>query len=124
MNACRRGTMKSRKLPNRIVMPPMTRSRASQSGDKANELMAEYYAQRASAGLIVSEGTWISPMGKGYALTPGIYTQAQIAGWLEGHRRDARYRWAHVRPALARRATQPHQLTKRPHTGVLLGDPS
>ncbi len=68
-------------LPNRIVMPPMTRSRASQPGDVPNELMAEYYAQRASAGLIVSEGTWISPLGKGYAWTPGIHTPAQVAGW-------------------------------------------
>lgn len=68
-------------LPNRIVMPPMTRSRASQPGDEANALMAAYYAQRASAGLIVSEGTWIDPLGKGYAWTPGIHTPAQIAGW-------------------------------------------
>jgi N-ethylmaleimide reductase len=68
-------------LPNRIVMPPMTRSRASQPGDVPNALMAEYYAQRASAGLIVSEGTWISPLGKGYAWTPGIHTPAQVAGW-------------------------------------------
>ncbi|CAD5106105.1 alkene reductase [Zestomonas carbonaria] len=68
-------------LPNRIVMPPMTRSRASQPGDVPNRLMAEYYAQRASAGLIVSEGTWISPMGKGYAWTPGIHTPEQVAGW-------------------------------------------
>lgn len=68
-------------LPNRIVMPPMTRSRASQPGDVPNELMAEYYAQRASAGLIVSEGTWIAPLGKGYAWTPGIHTPAQLAGW-------------------------------------------
>ncbi|MBM3106058.1 alkene reductase [Pseudomonas sp. V1] len=68
-------------LPNRIVMPPMTRSRSSQPGDVPNELMAEYYAQRASAGLIVSEGTWISPLGKGYAWTPGIHTPAQVAGW-------------------------------------------
>ncbi|MCA3186488.1 MULTISPECIES: alkene reductase [unclassified Cupriavidus] len=68
-------------LPNRIVMPPMTRSRASQPGDVANDLMAEYYAQRAGAGLIVSEGTWISPLGKGYAWTPGIYTPEQVAGW-------------------------------------------
>ncbi|AQS42105.1 MAG: NADH:flavin oxidoreductase/NADH oxidase [Candidatus Tokpelaia hoelldobleri] len=68
-------------LPNRIVMPPMTRSRASQPGDVANALMAEYYAQRASAGLIVGEGTWISPLGKGYAWTPGICTPEQIAGW-------------------------------------------
>ncbi|WP_342050324.1 MULTISPECIES: alkene reductase [unclassified Cupriavidus] len=68
-------------LPNRIVMPPMTRSRASQPGDVPNALMAEYYAQRAQAGLIVSEGTWISPLGKGYAWTPGIQTPAQIEGW-------------------------------------------
>ncbi|QHG65480.1 alkene reductase [Pseudomonas putida] len=68
-------------LPNRIVMPPMTRSRASQPGDVPNDLMAQYYAQRATAGLIVSEGTWISPLGKGYAWTPGIYTSAQVAGW-------------------------------------------
>jgi N-ethylmaleimide reductase len=68
-------------LPNRIVMPPMTRSRASQPGDEANDLMAAYYAQRASAGLIVSEGTYISPLAKGYAWTPGIHTQAQIDGW-------------------------------------------
>ena len=68
-------------LNNRIVMPPMTRSRATQPGDVANQMMASYYAQRASAGLIVSEGTQISPMGKGYAWTPGIYSEEQIAGW-------------------------------------------
>ncbi|QBR01658.1 alkene reductase [Paraburkholderia pallida] len=68
-------------LPNRIVMPPMTRSRASQPGDEANDLMAEYYAQRADAGLIVSEGTYVAPLGKGYAWTPGIHTSGQIEGW-------------------------------------------
>ena len=68
-------------LNNRIVMPPMTRSRASQPGDIANDMMATYYAQRATAGLIVAEGTQISSMGKGYAWTPGIYTPEQIAGW-------------------------------------------
>ncbi|MCO7527179.1 alkene reductase [Pseudomonas asiatica] len=68
-------------LANRVLMPPMTRSRAAQPGDVPTALMAEYYAQRASAGLIVSEGTWISPLGKGYARTPGIHTQAQIDGW-------------------------------------------
>lgn len=68
-------------LNNRIVMPPMTRSRSTQPGDVPNALMADYYAQRASAGLIVSEGTQISALGKGYAWTPGIYTQAQIEGW-------------------------------------------
>ncbi|GAB7220342.1 alkene reductase [Vibrio comitans] len=68
-------------LKNRIVMPPMTRSRASQPGNTANDMMAEYYAQRAEAGLIVAEGTQISAMGQGYAWTPGIYSAEQIAGW-------------------------------------------
>lgn len=67
-------------LPNRVVMPPMTRSRAA-SGNVATPLMAEYYAQRASAGLIISEGTQISPQGQGYAWTPGIYSAEQVAGW-------------------------------------------
>lgn len=62
-------------------MPPMTRSRATQPGNSANEMMAAYYAQRASAGLIVAEGTQISPLGQGYAWTPGIYSDEQIAGW-------------------------------------------
>ncbi|TEW54643.1 alkene reductase [Psychromonas sp. RZ22] len=66
---------------NRIVMPPMTRSRASQPGNDANEMMATYYAQRASAGLIIAEGTQISAIGQGYAWTPGIYSSAQITGW-------------------------------------------
>ena len=67
-------------LPNRIVMPPMTRSRAA-AGEVATELMARYYAQRASAGLIVSEGTQVSPQGQGYAWTPDIHAPAQVAGW-------------------------------------------
>ncbi|MEW6998591.1 alkene reductase [Colwelliaceae bacterium BS250] len=68
-------------LKNRIVMPPMTRSRASQPGNTANQMMADYYAQRASAGLVIAEGTQISALGQGYAWTPGIYTAEQIAGW-------------------------------------------
>lgn len=67
-------------LKSRIVMPPMTRSRAG-AGDVATDDMAEYYAQRASAGLIISEGTQISQQGQGYAWTPGIYNDQQIAGW-------------------------------------------
>ncbi len=65
---------------NRIVLPPMTRSRSSK-GDVANDMMAAYYAQRSSAGLIVAEGTQISPQGQGYAWTPGIYNLEQIKGW-------------------------------------------
>lgn len=68
-------------LPNRIVMAPMTRSRTSQPGNVPNQLMAQYYAQRASAGLIVSEATQISPQGQGYSFTPGIHSEAQVAGW-------------------------------------------
>lgn len=68
-------------LPNRIVLAPLTRSRAGQPGNVPTALNAEYYAQRASAGLILSEATNISQIGTGYALTPGIYTDAQIAGW-------------------------------------------
>lgn len=67
-------------LPNRIVMGPLTRSRAGQ-GDVQGIMNAEYYAQRASAGLIISEATQISQQGKGYAFTPGIYTGEQTQGW-------------------------------------------
>lgn len=67
-------------LANRVVMAPMTRSRASQ-GDVANALVAEYYRQRASAGLIISEASQVSPQGKGYPRTPGCYSQEQVAGW-------------------------------------------
>lgn len=70
------------RLPNRIVMPPMTRARAA-AGGVPTRLMAEYYSQRASAGLIITEGTQISPQGQGYAWTPGIHTPEQIQGWKE-----------------------------------------
>ncbi|HSI40778.1 MAG TPA: alkene reductase [Xanthobacteraceae bacterium] len=68
-------------LPNRLVMAPMTRSRTAQPGDVPTELNARYYAQRASAGLIVTEATQISQQGQGYASTPGIYSAAQRDGW-------------------------------------------
>lgn len=67
-------------LPNRIIMAPLTRSRAAEGG-VPTPLMAEYYAQRASAGLIIAEATQISAEGRGYDGTPGIYDEAQIAGW-------------------------------------------
>ncbi len=66
-------------LPNRIVMAPMTRSRAP--GNLPNALMAEYYGQRASAGLIVTEGTAPAANGRGYIDIPGIYSDAQVEGW-------------------------------------------
>ena len=67
-------------LPNRLVMSPMTRSRAQLDGTPG-ELAAEYYSQRAGVGLIVAEGTQPSDDGQGYLTTPGIYTAAHIAGW-------------------------------------------
>lgn len=69
------------RLSNRIVMAPMTRSRAEQPGNIPSRLNAIYYAQRASAGLIVTEGAQISPQGQGYPWTPGIHTAEQIEGW-------------------------------------------
>jgi len=68
-------------LKNRVVMAPMTRSRANNSELAATDLIAEYYEQRSSAGLIISEGTHISPMAIGSINVPDIYTQAQIEGW-------------------------------------------
>ena len=68
-------------LNNRIVLPPLTRSRSTQPGNIANPLMATYYQQRAGAGFMVTEGTQIEPRGQGYAWTPGIHSQEQIEGW-------------------------------------------
>lgn len=67
-------------LPNRLVMAPLTRNRAA-LGNVATSLMATYYAQRASAGLIISEATQVSPDGQGYEATPGIHSPEQIEGW-------------------------------------------
>jgi 2,4-dienoyl-CoA reductase-like NADH-dependent reductase (Old Yellow Enzyme family) len=67
-------------LPNRIIMAPLTRQRAS-DGRVPNALMAEYYVQRAGAGLIISEATSVTPMGVGYADTPGLWSAEQVAGW-------------------------------------------
>src|SRR6201996_1564226 len=67
-------------LRNRIIMAPLTRCRSSE-GRVPNELMAEYYHQRASAGLIISEATSVCPMGVGYPDTPGIWSDAQVEGW-------------------------------------------
>jgi N-ethylmaleimide reductase len=80
-------------LANRIVMAPLTRNRAI--GDRVPTPMAvEYYGQRASAGLIISEATQVSPLGQGYLDTPGIYSDAQVAAWkavtAEVHRRGGR----------------------------------
>jgi N-ethylmaleimide reductase len=68
------------KLPNRVLMAPLTRCRAG-AGNVPTELNATYYAQRASAGLIIAEATSVSPRGFGYPSTPGIFTADQVAGW-------------------------------------------
>lgn len=71
----------SLELPNRFVMAPLTRSRADAKTLAPRQMNADYYAQRASAGLIIAEATQIMPEGQGYAWTPGVYSPEQVAGW-------------------------------------------
>ncbi len=66
---------------NRIVMAPLTRNRADNETDEVGDMHVEYYTQRAGAGIIITEATQISPEGKGYLATPGIYTDGQVAAW-------------------------------------------
>ena len=68
-------------LPNRIAMAPLTRNRATPDGLAPQDINATYYKQRAGAGLLITEATQISQQGQGYALTPGLYSREQIAGW-------------------------------------------
>lgn len=74
-------TLGSIELKNRIIMAPLTRSRASGGARVPNDLMAKYYGQRATAGLIFTEATSVTPMGVGYKDTPGIWSQEQVEGW-------------------------------------------
>lgn len=69
------------KLSHRVAMAPLTRSRAGQPGDVPSAINTEYYRQRASAALLITEATQISRQGQGYAWTPGIYSDEQISGW-------------------------------------------
>jgi 2,4-dienoyl-CoA reductase-like NADH-dependent reductase (Old Yellow Enzyme family) len=69
------------RLPNRIVMAPLTRTRATPDGRVPVAIMAQYYRQRASAGLIITEATSVDPMGVGYPRTPGIWSDEQVKGW-------------------------------------------
>jgi len=69
------------KLNNRLVMAPMTRSRAENDGQVPTDLIVQYYEQRVSAGLIITEGTQVSQQAVGYINTPGIYSEEQVAGW-------------------------------------------
>src|ERR1700760_2296927 len=68
-------------LPNRLVMAPLTRNRAIPPGMVPSPLAAEYYGQRASAGLLITEASQVSQQGQGYQDTPGIYSKDQVAGW-------------------------------------------
>jgi N-ethylmaleimide reductase len=76
-------TLGDLKLRNRIVMAPLTRTRAENRGKVPNELMVEYYTQRAGAGLIITESTFVSEQGQGWFGAPGIYTEEQRAGWAQ-----------------------------------------
>lgn len=78
LTPCRLGALE---LRNRVVMAPLTRCRADNAGFVPNDMMVRYYAQRAGAGLIISEGTIVSPQGRGYPFTPGIWSAEQVAGW-------------------------------------------
>lgn len=73
-------TLGNMRLPHRLAMAPMTRGRANPDGTPS-PLAAEYYAQRASLGLLISEGTQPSADGQGYLTTPGMHTDAHVAGW-------------------------------------------
>lgn len=68
-------------LPNRVVVAPATRARATNPGLVPTELHAAYYGQRASAGLVITEGTWVSEQAIGFANVPGVYSEDQVAGW-------------------------------------------
>src|SRR5215475_8667807 len=68
-------------LPNRIVMAPLTRLRAAEPVNVPNRLMAEHYAQRADAGLIITEGVPVSPQAVGYANVPGMWNTEHVDGW-------------------------------------------
>jgi 2,4-dienoyl-CoA reductase-like NADH-dependent reductase (Old Yellow Enzyme family) len=75
-------TVGALKLKNRVIMAPLTRCRATGlDGRTPNELMKKYYVQRATAGMIITEATSVTPMGVGYANTPGIWSEEQVAGW-------------------------------------------
>lgn len=77
----RRADFRDFQLPNRIVMAPTTRARAANDGLAPTEMHAAYYAQRASAGLIITEGTWVSEQAIGFVNVPGIYSEEQVTAW-------------------------------------------
>lgn len=100
-------------LPNRVIMAPLTRMRA-EHGDVPTPLLTEYYRQRASAGLIITEASQVSPQGKGYMQTPGIYSVPQVDGWKQVT--DA------VHAAGGRIALQLWHVGRISHTSLQVGD--
>ena len=110
-------------LPNRLVMAPLTRNRAV-AGMVPSPLAIEYYGQRASAGLLVTEASQVSQQGQGYQDTPGIYSKEQVAGWRKVTDARARARRTHLHPALACRPHFAHlAAAERRRSGRALGDP-
>lgn len=93
-------------VPNRVFMAPLTRLRSIEPGDIPTPLMGEYYRQRASSGLIITEATQISAQAKGYAGAPGLHSPEQIAA-AENHRRRSCRKRSYRRPAVAHRAYFP-----------------
>lgn len=116
-------------LPNSVVMAPMTRARAHNGELAPTDLHATYYAQRATAGLIVTEGTWVSPDAIGFINVPGIYTDTQTMRLGEGHRSrprggrtdhlPARPRWSGLPPRPPRRPPARGTLGHQPRREVL-----
>ena len=95
-------------LQHRIVMAPLTRMRASRPGNEPNSLNALYYTQRASeGGLMIAEASQVVPEGQGMPATPGIHTDAQVAGWRLVTDGVHAARWAHLLATLARRPYLP-----------------
>ncbi len=104
-------------LKNRVVMAPLTRSRASD--DRVpTPMMAEYYAQRASAGLILSEATVISEEANGYLNTPGLFTDAQVQGWKLVTRCRACQRWFDCGATVACRSCFTSRFTQWCNTSI------
>ena len=109
-------------LANRVVMAPLTRCRATDADLAPTELHAEYYAQRASAGLIVTEGIWVSRDAIGWRDVPGLFTDAAGARLGGGDRRGAQARRRHLRAAVARRRGVTSRLLRRACAAWPVGD--
>lgn len=109
-------------LANRIIMAPLTRNRAA-AGNVPQAMNVDYYCQRANAGLIITEASQVSPEGVGYPATPGIYSDAQVAGWRKVT--DAVHNeGADLYPAMVLRANfSPQLATRSTNSRRSFGDP-